>query len=193
MKGDALSLRQWRGGWAVETEIGGISARSAVLALGPWTAELLKRLGYTWPLFVKRGYHRHYRGGATLDVATVDAERGYVLAPQSRGLRLTSGAQIARMEAPPAPRQLIGAESEARQLLDLGEPVEATPWMGCRPCSADMKPIIGALPRHPGLWVNCGHGHQGFTLGPASGRLLADLMAGTPPYVDDGPFSPLRF
>lgn len=193
LRGDAQSLCPSGGGWQIGTEYGKVSARNAVLALGPWTSVALRRLGYNWPLFVKRGYHRHYAGGAALNVATLDAERGYVLAPQSRGLRLTSGAQIACMDAPPAPRQLLGAEQEARQLLDLGQPVEADPWMGCRPCSADMKPVIGTLPWHPGLWVNCGHGHQGFTLGPASGRLLADLMEGTTPYVEATPFSPLRF
>ncbi|MDN3923210.1 NAD(P)/FAD-dependent oxidoreductase [Roseateles violae] len=193
LKGDALSLRAAGPGWQVDTEEGRVSAAQAVLALGPWSGEALRRLGYRWPLFVKRGYHRHYAGGATLNVAALDAERGYVLAPQCRGLRLTSGAQIARIDAPPAPRQLHGAEREARQLLDLGQAVEAQPWMGSRPCSADMKPVIGALPQHPGLWVNCGHGHQGFTLGPVSGRLLAELMEGRPSCVPTTPFSPLRF
>lgn len=56
-----------------------------------------------------------------------------------------------------------------------------------------MKPIIGAAPRHPGLWFNFAHGHQGFTLGPASARLLADLMAGQAPAVDAAPFLPDRF
>lgn len=193
VRGDASSLRAWGGGWQVDTGDGTLGARSVVLALGPWMGTMLERLGYKWPLFVKRGYHRHYVGGAALSVATLDAERGYVLAPQSRGIRLTTGAQIAPIDAPPAPRQLLGAERVARELLDLGQPVEAQPWMGSRPCSADMKPVIGALPRHPGLWVNCGHGHQGFTLGPASGRLLADLMEGVTPYVPAAPFSPLRF
>lgn|GEM_PF-1881030 len=47
--------------------------------------------------------------------------------------------------------------------------------------------------RHPGLWINCGHGHQGFTLGPASARLLADLIEGGTPYTEAAAFAPLRF
>jgi D-amino-acid dehydrogenase len=67
------------------------------------------------------------------------------------------------------------------------------PWLGARPCTVDMKPVIGAAPRHRGLWFNFGHAHQGFTLGPASGRLLAELMTGELPYIDPAPYSPRRF
>jgi len=193
LQGDANSLRSNKQGWQVETSEGPVQAGHAVLALGPWAGGFVRRLGYRWPLFVKRGYHRHYVGGDTVNVPTLDAERGYVLAPQQRGLRITSGAEIARQDSPPTPRQLDGAEAEARQLMDLGNAVESEPWLGCRPCCADMKPIIGAAPQHPGLWVNCGHGHQGFTLGPASARLLADLIEGCTPYTSAEAFSPTRF
>ncbi|MDH0864725.1 FAD-binding oxidoreductase [Mitsuaria sp. GD03876] len=191
--GDADSLRPCGAGWTVDTRDGPVQGGQVVLALGPWMGPFARRLGYRWPLFVKRGYHRHFTGGALLHHTTLDAERGYVMSPQRRGLRITSGAEIACLNAAPTPRQLDGATAEARGLLELGQAVEAQPWMGGRPCCADMKPIIGAAPMHRGLWVNCGHGHHGFSLGPASGRLLADLMDGVKPYLDDEAFSPLRF
>jgi D-amino-acid dehydrogenase len=56
----------------------------------------------------------------------------------------------------------------------------------------DMLPVIGAAPRHPGLWLHFGHGHQGFTLGPATGRLLAETMSGEVPFVPAAPFRPGR-
>lgn len=191
--GDARSLSASGAGWQVETADGRVEAHHAVLALGAWAGDFARGLGYDWPLFAKRGYHRHFVGGAHLSVPTLDAEPGYVLAPQRRGLRITSGAEIARIDARPTPRQLLGAEARARELLDIGQPVESPPWVGSRPCCADMKPLVGAAPRHRGLWIDCGHGHQGFTLGPASARLLADLIDGADPYVPAEPFSPARF
>jgi D-amino-acid dehydrogenase len=89
--------------------------------------------------------------------------------------------------------QLHVAERAAERLLGLGQPVEAQPWLGARPCSADMLPVIGPAPRHRGLWFHFGHGHQGFTLGPASARLLAERMCGQTPYVDPAPYDPSRF
>ena len=66
-------------------------------------------------------------------------------------------------------------------------------WRGARPCTTDMKPIIGRAPEREGLWFAFGHGHQGFTLGPVTGLLLAQVMEGETPIVDLTPFSPARF
>jgi D-amino-acid dehydrogenase len=56
-----------------------------------------------------------------------------------------------------------------------------------------MMPIIGSAPRHKGLWLDFGHQHWGLTLGPVSGRLLAEMMTGEPPSVDPAPFRAERF
>ena len=191
--GDSRTLRAQNGGWAVDTTSGVMRAEQAVIALGPWSDSATRSLGYRLPLFVKRGYHRHYRQGATLSLPMLDVEMGVMLVPMKRGTRLTTGAEFAAQEALPSPVQLRTAELSARRLLDLGTPVEDQPWMGARPCTVDMKPVIGAAPRHRGLWFNFGHAHQGFTLGPISGRLLAELISGEAPVVDPAPYSPARF
>ena len=51
-----------------------------------------------------------------------------------------------------------------------------------------MLPVIGKAPRHPGLWFDFGHQHHGLTLGPATGRLLAEMMTGETPFADTSPF-----
>ncbi|MFT4267738.1 MAG: FAD-dependent oxidoreductase [Xenophilus sp.] len=192
-QGDAATLRQTAAGWEVRTADGPLQAEHAVIALGPWADLLLRPLGYRLPLFVKRGYHRHYAGAVGPRLPLYDGDRGFVLAPMRRGVRLTTGAEFARRDAPATPRQLGRAEAHARELLDLPEPVEAQPWLGARPCTADMKPVIGPAPRHKGLWFNFGHAHQGFTLGPVSGRLLAELIDGEAPVVDPAPYAAQRF
>lgn len=109
------------------------------------------------------------------------------------GLRITTGAELTGPDAPARPVQLGRAEQAARGLLDLGEPVEKEPWFGTRPCMPDMLPVVGPASRHAGLWMHFGHGHQGFTLGPATGRMLADLMTGQTPFADPTPFRPDRY
>ena len=192
-QGDAMTLQAQGSGWSVQTAEGRMEAEQAVLALGPWTEALLRPLGYRLPLFVKRGYHQHYAAPQPLHQPVLDAERGYVLAPMQRGLRLTTGAEFAPLDASPTPVQLRKAEVLARELVDLGTARPEPPWLGARPCTADMLPVIGAAPRHAGLWFNFGHAHQGFTLGPASGRLLAELISGEAPLVDPLPYAPGRF
>lgn len=193
LAGDAHSLQQTRTGWAVGTTDGPVEATHAVVALGPWSDALVRRWGYRLPLFIKRGYHQHYQGGAVLNQPVLDAEKGYVLAPMQRGTRLTTGAEFAPVDAPPTPVQVPKAERFARGLIDMGHALPEAPWVGARPCTADMLPVMGAAPHHPGLWFNFGHGHQGFTLGPVAGRLLAEMLAGEAPVVDPTPYLPTRF
>src|SRR5699024_3873549 len=135
------------------------------------------------PLFVQRGYHMHYdsQGDAQLHHSVMDAEKGYVFGPKRAGLRLTTGAELNTINAPPRLGQLAAAESALRGLYPLGERREERPWKGARPCLADMKPVIGPACMHDNLWFAFGHGHQGFTLGPTTGRLLGQMMDGETP------------
>ena len=195
--GDAMGLRpSGSGGWQVDTADGGmLEAKQVVVALGPWSMQLTSRFGYTAPVIPKRGYHMHYARlpGKPLNSTVIDAEYGYVVAPMKDGLRLTTGAELAHVDAPRTPTQIDAAEKIARQSFPLGERVDAEPWMGTRPCMPDMKPVFGAVPSVPGMWCAFGHGHQGFTLGPVTGELLAAMMTGATPRVDVRPFSPGRF
>ncbi|MGF6469710.1 NAD(P)/FAD-dependent oxidoreductase [Paraburkholderia youngii] len=190
--GDADTLRE---GWQVDTRDGPISAAAAVIALGPWSDRASTRLGYRLPLAVKRGYHMHYaaRRTAHLNHPILDVDHGYVLAPMARGIRLTTGVEIARPEAVKTPVQLDAAEPIARTLFPLGERLDPEPWMGRRPCTPDMMPIIGPATKHQGLWFAFGHAHHGLTLGPVTGRLIAEMMTGEPTLVDPRPFRVERF
>jgi D-amino-acid dehydrogenase len=194
--GDARSLQEAEDGrWSVATHEGSVHARDLVVALGPWSDIVYREFGYDFPMAVKRGYHMHYapREGATLTHPVLDADVGYVLAPMTRGVRLTTGAEFARRDAAATPVQLEMVEPAARKLFPLGERVDSKPWMGCRPCLPDMLPIVGKAPRHAGLWFDFGHQHHGFTLGPVTGRLLAEMMTGEEPFTDPTPYRAERF
>lgn len=184
-QGDAQTLIQTGRGWQVMTESGAIDAERVVLALGPWSAQVAQRFGYRIPLFRKRGYHRHFGPDGGPRHPLYDDERATFLAPMNQGLRLCTGAEFTQMDAEIDWRQIRRSEMAARELFDFGAPVEAKPWFGHRPCLPDMLPVIGEAPRHPGLWFHFGHGHQGFTAGPASAQILASAMSGQPLPIAD--------
>lgn len=196
LKASASQVSQTGAGWRIMTDAGMLEARDMVVALGPWAGDWLRGLGYRLPTFVKRGYHMHYgaQEGKRLRHWLADADIGYILAPMRAGIRLTTGAELASLDAPPAYGQLAAAERRARDLYPaLGGRLEDTPWKGARPCLPDMKPVIGPAPRHAGLWFAFGHGHQGFTMGPVTGRLMAEMMDGETPAIDMTPFRADRF
>jgi D-amino-acid dehydrogenase len=195
LTGDARSLHRADGRWRVDTAEGPLDAGEVVMALGPFAPDLLAPLGIELPLGIKRGYHLHFRaaGNAALTRPIVDTEIGYCLAPMEQGIRLTTGAEFAARDAAPTPVQFDRLLPAARRLFPLGEPVEAKPWLGSRPCFADSRPVIGRAPGHGGLWLAYGHAHWGLTLGPATGRLVAEMMTGATPFCDPAPFGAQRF
>lgn len=195
IQGNAFSLTAEGSAWRIQTAQGPLTAGAAVIALGPWADVLTRMLGYDLPLAVKRGYHMHYRaaGKAQLHHPLLDTERGYFLAPMRRGIRLTTGAEFALRDAIKTPVQLGRAEPVARDLFPLAERLDTEPWMGARPCTPDMLPIIGKAHHHANLWFDFGHAHHGFTLGPVTGRMLAEMVTGEAPCVDPRPYSAARF
>jgi D-amino-acid dehydrogenase len=195
MTADARSLHQAGRHWRLETAHGPIDAAAAVVALGPFAPDVLAPLGIKLPLAIKRGYHRHFRptGNAMLARPVLDEERGYCLAPMEQGIRVTTGAEFAARDAPPTPVQLDRLLPAAQGLFPLGEPVETSPWMGSRPCFPDSRPVIGRAPGRNGLWLAYGHAHWGLTLGPVTGRLVAEMMTGATPFCDPAPFGAERF
>jgi D-amino-acid dehydrogenase len=196
LEGEARSLERTAGGWRVATRTKDwIEAPDAVVALGPWSDDITRPLGLKIPLGWKRGYHMHYgaEGNATLNRPVLDAEVGYLLFAAKDGMRLTTGAEFAPRDAPKTPVQLDRIEPIARALFPLGKRLDPEPWMGRRPCLPDMLPVVGPAPGVKGLWLDFGHHHLGFTLGPATGRLLAEMMLGEAPFTDPTPYRADRF
>ena len=181
-------------GWRVLLPDGELTARHVVVALGPWSADLLRPLGYQVPMAFERGYHQHFQPTLprSLRRPIHDLEGGFVLTPMEQGIRLTTGVELTGRDAPSSFAQLDAALPLARGVLEFGEAV-GEPWRGARPTLPDSLPMIGPAPRHPGLWLSFGHQHIGFTTGPASGVAIAAMIAGAAPPFDTSAFSPARY
>lgn len=64
----------------------------------------------------------------------------------------------------------------------------AASWGGLIDSTPDGIPVISAVDPLPGLYLSTGFTGHGFGIGPAAGRLAADLIAGDPPTVDPHPY-----
>ena len=181
-------------GWRVALANGAISARHVVVALGPWSPDLLRPLGYRVPMAFERGYHREFKPNPArpLHRPIHDAEGSFLMTPMEQGIRVTSGVELTSRDAPSSFAQLDAVVPLARGALEFGEPV-GEPWRGARPTLPDSLPMIGPAPRHSGLWLAFGNQHIGFTTGPATGAAIAAMIAGTAPPFDATAFSPGRY
>src|SRR6202161_3085437 len=181
-------------GWRVTLADGAISARHVVVALGPWSPDILRPLGYRVPMAFERGYHREFKPNParSLQRPIHDAEGSFLMTPMEQGIRVTSGVELTSRDAPSSLAQLDAVVPVARSVVEFGEAV-GQPWRGARPTLPDSLPMIGPAPRHSGLWLVFGHQHIGFTTRPATGAAIAAMIGGAPPPFDAAPFSPGRY
>ena len=177
----AGGIRRDGQGWTVQglEGSGSLTADRLVVALGPWSKDILKSVGISLPMAFERGYHMHYsgRGGASVTRPVYDTGGGYVLSPMARGLRLSTGVELDACDAPARTDQLDLAEARAREAFPLDKRLDPAAWLGRRPTLPDSRPMIGEAPRHPGLWLALGHQHIGFSTGPGTAKILGELMA----------------
>jgi D-amino-acid dehydrogenase len=181
-------------GWRVVVADGGIAARHVVVALGPWSPDLLRPLGYRVPMAFERGYHQEFKPNPAraLQRPIHDAEGSFLMTPMEQGIRVTSGVELTARDAPSSFAQLDSVVPLARGVVEFGDAV-GEPWRGARPTLPDSLPMIGPAPRHSGLWFAFGNQHIGFTTGPATGAAIAAMIGGAPPLFDVSPFSPNRY
>src|SRR5207302_6447451 len=108
---------------------GEIAARHVVVALGPWSAELLRPLGYRVPLAFERGYHQHFEPNPARKLLRPihDAEGAFLMTPMEQGIRVTSGVELTARDAPSSFVQLDAVVKVARGVVEFGEAV-GEPW-----------------------------------------------------------------
>lgn len=181
-------------GWRVVLSDGEVRARHVVVALGPWSADVLRPLGYRVPLATERGYHREYKPNPSRKLLHPihDAENAFLMTPMEQGIRITSGVELTARDAPSNFAQIDAVEPLARSVVEFGDQVGET-WRGARPTLPDSLPMIGPAPRHRNLWLAFGNQHIGFTTGPATGEAIAAMIAGAPPPFDVAAFAPGRY
>ena len=164
-----------------------------VIAAGAHSRKLAAEAGHRVPLDTERGYH------VTLPMPEIAPERtlqaiepGFVMAPMQDGLRITSGVELAGLRAAPNYSRVRRLVPLAARYIRGISPEIRSEWMGYRPSLPDGLPVIGRSKRNPAVFFAFGHNHLGLTLGPLTGRIIADLIAGRDPDIDLSPYAPDR-
>lgn len=182
------------GGWTCVTETTRHTAPKLVVSMGVWSAELLKPLGLRFPLESERGYHLSFADpGVSLTHSVMDMDMKFVASSMDDGLRVAGTAEFSGLDAPISEKRAAGLAALAQSMLPDMRTDKATKWSGQRPSLPDSLPCIGEIEGHPGLIAAFGHSHYGLMMAPKTGRIVADIVSGTPPNIDLSPYNPLRF
>lgn len=179
---------------AVETSRGAIEADTVVAALGSFTPLLLRRLGIDLPIYPVKGVSITVPAAGWNDaprMAIIDDGRMFGLIRIGDRLRAAGSAEIARYDATPSP---VRAKAIIAKVLETFPgfarcyaPETAKVWAGLRPVTPSGVGYMGRTPI-ANLVVNAGHGHLGWTMSCGAGRLVADIVVGRTPDIDQAGF-----
>lgn len=174
-----------------------LRARQVLLCAGAWSAPLAASLGYRVPLDTERGYHITVpwsaaagtkRAQMQLRRPIASTERNVIMTPMSVGLRMTGTVEFGGLQLPPDPHRYQLLRRSMQALLPGIDTTMASEWMGFRPSLPDHLPVLGAAPRHAGMFFAFGHQHLGLTLCGVTARIMATLMQGGAPSIDLAPY-----
>ncbi len=185
-------------GFAVTTTRGTVTAGRVVLAAGSGSRDLAARLGMSIPAVAEPLHMNITEATAPLIGHLVQhADRMITLKQFGTGQIVIGGGWPARQNAPGGHAEvelasLIANASLAQHIVpSIGNLRIIRTWAGLN-TSVDGMGVLGAVPGMPGLFVAI-PGDAGYTLGPLSARLVADVMLGRKPGEDMASFSPGRF
>jgi D-amino-acid dehydrogenase len=187
--------RQGGAAKAVRTSIGEIAADDFVIATGAWAPRLQSELGCKLPVQPGKGYSiTMARPAKSPQRPLIFPEVKVAITPWSSGYRIGSTMEFAGYDTTLRPERLDALRRGAAQFLvePYGEPVQEE-WYGWRPMTWDSVPIIDRSPRFDNVHIATGHNMLGISMGPGTGKLVAELVTGQTPHLDAQPYSVQRF
>lgn len=167
-----------------------IMADRVVVTSGAWSAGLLQQVGVRIAIKPLRGQMLLFKGRPGLVSRIVLSQDRYVI-PRRDG-RVLVGSTLEDVGFDKTTTRQAREEllAEAHRLIPALAKLDVEHhWAGLRPGSPDGTPYIYKDQKMAGLYVNTGHFRNGVVLGPASARLMADIVLEKTPILPIKPYS----
>jgi D-amino-acid dehydrogenase len=182
---------------AVRTAHGELSADEYVLAGGAWSPEVARGLDVRLPMQAGKGYSITLPRPRRLpSICSILTEARVAVTPMGEALRFGGTMEIVGLDESINPARVRGiVKAVPKYFPEFGpEDFRGLPvWRGLRPCSPDGLPYLGRFGRYANLSVATGHAMMGVSLGPITGKLMAEILSGEKPSVDVAALSPDRY
>ncbi len=160
-----------------------VAADAVVLATGPYSLEIAKRVGVRLPVQAGKGYHRDIpigpNGAPRMRIACILNETSVFCNSLDTVVRFAGTMEFSGLDHTMRPARLQQLTRAARSYIQgIGSARPDSEWCGLRPMCVDGLPIVGALGGVEGLSVATGHGMLGLTFAPLTGQMIARLVSG---------------
>jgi D-amino-acid dehydrogenase len=182
---------------AVQTNGGEFQADEYVIAGGAWSPRLTKGLNASLPMQAGKGYSLTLTTPKRLPtICSILTEARVAVTPMGSALRFGGTMELAGLDESINPARVRGIINSIPKYFPEFSPEDfngVPAWRGFRPCSPDGLPYMGRFANHKNLSAATGHAMMGLSLGPVSGKLMAQVLSDEKPSIDLGLLNPERF
>jgi D-amino-acid dehydrogenase len=182
---------------AVRTHGGEFSADEYVLAAGSWSPGLARGLRLRLPMQPGKGYNLTLPQPKRLPAMPMTlAEARVAVTPMGSSLRFAGTMELAGLDQSINPTRVNAIAQAVPRYFPEFSPDDfrdVPAWSGLRPCSPDGLPYVGRSGRYANLSIAAGHSMMGVSLGPITGKAMAEIVSGEAPSLDVSALSPDRY
>ncbi|WP_353778056.1 FAD-dependent oxidoreductase [Winogradskyella sp. 3972H.M.0a.05] len=187
ISGDAISR--------IITKTGSMQADEFVLAAGSWSGFLNKKLGLKLLLQAGKGYRINVERETNISIPTILCEAKVAVTPMQGYTRFAGTMEIGGINHninPVRVNAIAKASEHYYKGLKITDAEKAAAQCGLRPLSPDGLPYIGRFNAYKNLTIATGHAMMGWSMGPATGKLVAEIISEQLPSLDLQPYHPDR-
>ncbi|MFN8357759.1 MAG: FAD-dependent oxidoreductase [Spirosomataceae bacterium] len=181
----------------IVTNSGNYTFDELVIASGAWSPKLTECLGISLPLQGGKGYSFMVNNiDKNVKVPAIMLEARATATPMGDHLRFAGTMEIAGTDLSVNMNRVRGIYQSINQYypdIQVAMPQKHQIWKGLRPCSPDGLPYIGRIPHLSNVTLATGHGMMGISLGPATGKLVSEIVTHQKTSMDIQAFNPVRF
>ena len=182
---------------AAHSTKGDFTADEFVVCGGSWSPAAARELRLTLPMQAGKGYSLTLPKPRQMPaIPAILTEARVAVTPMGSALRFGGTMEIAGLNETINPVRVQGIiKSVPKYYPDFtaSDFDGIKPWCGLRPCSPDGLPYVGRTLRYPNLSVATGHAMMGLSLGPITGKLMAEILSGERPSIDIRLLDPDRY
>jgi D-amino-acid dehydrogenase len=182
---------------AVKSTRGEFPVDEVVLCGGAWSPIIARELRLKLPMQAGKGYSLTLVKPRQLpEICSIFTEARVAVTPMGDTLRFGGTMEFSGLNEAINPVRVQGIiKSVPGYYPDFSAEDFAgiKPWSGLRPCSPDGLPYLGRTSRYANFSVATGHAMMGLSLGPITGKLVAELLSGEPPCIGIEALRPDRY
>lgn len=167
-----------------------------VIATGSWTQQLSKKLGINIPLQAGKGYRINVTQETGISIPSILMEAKVAVTPMDGYTRFAGTMEIAGINEDinfKRVQTIAKASENYYQGLKISSDDIKDTQSGLRPCSPDGLPYIGKISSFKNVTVATGHAMMGWSLGPATGKLVSEIITDKKTSLNIAPFNVERY